>query len=127
MTIRYKIFILLGFIPLLVSWKSTKMNYCGNDQRLSISEILAFDIYKETAYIKLASFLYDENSRSVPLTNGGRVDLNGFLELTKLDDAETKRMMDVLVNYDFAARSTPAVVATDTNLIVDGRWAFFGL
>lgn len=68
-------------------------------------------VYKETAYIKLASFLYREEFNQLPLKKDGQVDMSGFYEVTRLDDAEAKSVMDVLVNYDFSA---PDIIPADS-------------
>jgi hypothetical protein len=68
-----------------------------------VEEIATWNIYKETATIKLGSFVYDIDVGGHLPKRDDQVDMTGFRELKTLPDAEAKDVMDVLVNFDFSA------------------------
>ncbi len=74
----------------------SKPNYCGNANRIGLSEIQKLPVFSETNTIKIGSF----KAKSIPVKNE-KVDVLSFTEIKTLDGNDKSELLKMLVDYDY--------------------------
>ena len=75
----FKKIMILALGAMLIACKVTNVSYCGNPRQATVEEIATWNVYKETAAIRLASFKYNFETGGHLPTKGGQVDMSGFM------------------------------------------------